>query len=204
MKFIDEAIIEVHAGKGGDGVATFRREKYVPRGGPNGGDGGRGGSVHALADRNVNTLVEYRFARIHRAKNGETVWAPTATASGGDDIVLPCRSAPSMRDADTDEVVADLAGTESEPCWHAAEKAVSATSISNRARIARRGNSRPASPASRASSRSSCKPAGRCRAARPAQRRQVHFHPRRIGRAPEGRGLPLHDAAPASGCRACG
>ena len=63
MKFIDEAIIEVHAGKGGDGVAAFRREKYIPRGGPSGGDGGRGGTVYATADRNVNTLVEYRFAR---------------------------------------------------------------------------------------------------------------------------------------------
>ena len=71
MKFIDEANIEVHAGKGGDGAAAFRREKYVPRGGPSGGDGGRGGSVYAQADRNLNTLVEYRFARIHRAKNGE-------------------------------------------------------------------------------------------------------------------------------------
>jgi len=66
MRFIDEAAIEVQAGKGGDGVASFRREKYVPRGGPNGGDGGRGGSIFALADRNTNTLVEYRFARLHR------------------------------------------------------------------------------------------------------------------------------------------
>jgi GTP-binding protein len=71
MKFIDEAKIEVHAGKGGDGAATFRREKYVPRGGPNGGDGGAGGSVWASADRNVNTLIDYRFARIHRARDGE-------------------------------------------------------------------------------------------------------------------------------------
>jgi len=83
MKFIDEAIIEVHAGKGGDGSAAFRREKYVPRGGPSGGDGGRGGSIYAVADRNLNTLVEYRFARIHRAKNGENGAAPTATARAG-------------------------------------------------------------------------------------------------------------------------
>src|SRR5687768_17693667 len=70
MKFIDEAKIEVHAGKGGDGAATFRREKYIRYGGPNGGDGGRGGSIWARADRNVNTLVDYRFAAIHRADNG--------------------------------------------------------------------------------------------------------------------------------------
>jgi hypothetical protein len=70
MKFFDEARIEIYAGKGGDGSASFRREKYVPRGGPDGGDGGRGGSVWARADRNITTLVEYRFARIHRAKDG--------------------------------------------------------------------------------------------------------------------------------------
>src|SRR5260221_9159528 len=71
MKFIDEAKIQVHAGKGGDGSAAFRREKFVPRGGPSGGDGGRGGSVWAVADRNINTLVDYRFARIHRAQDGD-------------------------------------------------------------------------------------------------------------------------------------
>src|SRR3989475_12732885 len=70
MKFIDEAKIEVHAGKGGDGAASFRRERSAPRGGPDGGDGGRGGSVWARADRNVNTLIDYRFARIHRAQHG--------------------------------------------------------------------------------------------------------------------------------------
>ena len=71
MKFVDEARIVVHAGKGGDGAVSFRREKYVPRGGPDGGDGGRGGSVYAVADRNVNTLIDYRYARIHRARDGE-------------------------------------------------------------------------------------------------------------------------------------
>jgi len=58
LKFVDEARIVVHAGKGGDGAASFRREKYVPRGGPDGGDGGSGGSIYALADRNINTLIE--------------------------------------------------------------------------------------------------------------------------------------------------
>src|SRR3712207_7420354 len=69
--FFDRARILVKAGKGGDGMASFRREKFVPRGGPDGGDGGRGGSIWAVADRNVNTLIDYRYARIHRAKNGE-------------------------------------------------------------------------------------------------------------------------------------
>src|ERR687895_736806 len=83
MKFIDEAKIEVHAGSGGHGAATFRREKYVPRGGPDGGDGGRGGSVWARADRNVNTLVDYRFARIHRAENGARGMGSDCVARGG-------------------------------------------------------------------------------------------------------------------------
>src|SRR5438067_1037449 len=71
MKFFDEAKIEVIAGNGGDGSASFRREKYVPRGGPDGGDGGRGGSIYALADANLNTLIDYRYTRIFRAKSGE-------------------------------------------------------------------------------------------------------------------------------------
>jgi len=88
MKFIDEATIQVHAGKGGDGSAAFRREKFVPRGGPSGGDGGRGGSVWAVADRNINTLVDYRFARIHRAENGDIGRGADKYGRGGEDIVL--------------------------------------------------------------------------------------------------------------------
>ncbi|HQR52009.1 MAG TPA: GTPase ObgE [Burkholderiales bacterium] len=108
MKFVDEATIEVHAGKGGDGVVSFRREKYVPRGGPNGGDGGRGGSVFALADRNVNTLIEYRFARLHRARNGQNGMGSECTGRSGDDIVLTMPVGTVVRDADTGEIVADL------------------------------------------------------------------------------------------------
>ena len=88
MKFIDEAKIQVHAGKGGDGSAAFRREKSVPRGGPSGGDGGRGGSVWAVADRNINTLVDYRFARIHRAEDGDIGRGADKYGHGGADIEL--------------------------------------------------------------------------------------------------------------------
>lgn len=109
MKFVDEALIEVHAGKGGDGVAAFRREKYVPRGGPSGGDGGRGGSVYAVADRNVNTLVEYRFARIHRAKNGENGRGADCYGKGAEDITLPVPVGTVVADAETGAIVADLA-----------------------------------------------------------------------------------------------
>jgi GTP-binding protein len=108
MKFVDEALIEVHAGKGGDGVVSFRREKYVPRGGPNGGDGGRGGSVYARADRNVNTLVEYRFARLHRARSGQNGMGSECAGRGGSDVELAMPVGTMVKDADTGQIVADL------------------------------------------------------------------------------------------------
>ena len=109
MKFFDEARIEVHAGKGGNGAVSFRREKYVPRGGPDGGDGGSGGSIYALADRNVNTLVEYRYARIHRAKDGERGRGADCNGRGADDIVLRMPVGTVIGDAETGALVADLA-----------------------------------------------------------------------------------------------
>lgn len=109
MKFIDEASIEVHAGKGGDGMASFRREKYVPRGGPDGGDGGRGGSIWAVADRNINTLIDYRYARIHRAKNGEKGQGSDCYGRSAPDIVLRMPVGTVITDAESGEVVADLA-----------------------------------------------------------------------------------------------
>ena len=109
MKFIDEAHIEVHAGKGGDGAVSFRREKYVPRGGPDGGDGGRGGSVLAIADRNINTLVEYRFARIHRARDGERGGGRQCSGKSAEDVVLRMPAGTVITDARTGETLADLA-----------------------------------------------------------------------------------------------
>jgi GTP-binding protein len=109
VKFIDEATIEVHAGDGGNGVASFRREKYVPRGGPDGGDGGRGGSILAVADRNINTLIDYRFARIHRAKRGEHGHGADKYGRGADDITLRVPVGTVVADAETGEVIADLA-----------------------------------------------------------------------------------------------
>ena len=109
MKFIDEAKIEVHAGKGGDGAATFRREKYIRYGGPNGGDGGRGGSVWARADRNINTLVDYRFAVIHRAENGARGMGSDCDGRDGRDIELRMPVGTVIRDADDGALVADLA-----------------------------------------------------------------------------------------------
>jgi len=109
MKFIDEAKIEVHAGRGGDGAATFRREKYIRYGGPNGGDGGRGGSVWARADRNINTLIDYRFARIHRAGHGGRGAGSDCNGRGGADVELRMPVGTLIRDEETSDLVADLA-----------------------------------------------------------------------------------------------
>ncbi len=109
MKFIDEATIEVIAGNGGNGSASFRREKYVPRGGPDGGDGGRGGSIFAVADRNINTLIDYRYARIHRARSGENGHGADKYGKGADDIFLRVPVGTVITDAESGALIADLA-----------------------------------------------------------------------------------------------
>jgi GTP-binding protein len=109
MKFIDEATIKVFAGDGGNGAATFRREKYEPDGGPSGGDGGRGGSVFVVADRNINTLVDYRFTRSFRAERGENGRGSDCYGKGGDDMLLRVPVGTVITDKDTGQVIADLA-----------------------------------------------------------------------------------------------
>ena len=109
MKFIDEAKIYVKAGDGGNGAATFRREKYIPMGGPNGGDGGRGGSIYAIADRNINTLVDYRYTRKFIGKRGENGGGADQYGAGGDDIILRMPVGTVISDLNTGEIVADLA-----------------------------------------------------------------------------------------------
>lgn len=108
MKFIDEARIEVHAGSGGKGSASMRREKHIPFGGPDGGDGGRGGSVYVVADENINTLVDYRFARIFRAKNGDSGRGAGCNGAGSDDIILRVPVGTIVRDLTGDTIIADL------------------------------------------------------------------------------------------------
>jgi GTP-binding protein len=109
VKFFDEAAIEVIAGDGGNGAASFRREKYVPRGGPDGGDGGRGASIWALADRNINTLIDYRYARIHRGQRGENGRGADQYGRGAEDIVLRMPVGTVISDAESGERIADLA-----------------------------------------------------------------------------------------------
>ncbi|MEO8102644.1 MAG: Obg family GTPase CgtA [Betaproteobacteria bacterium] len=108
MKFIDEARIEVHAGKGGNGSASMRREKHIPKGGPDGGDGGRGGNIFVVADKDINTLVDYRFARIFRAKNGDGGRGAGCNGRGADDVFLRVPVGTIIKDLTADRQIADL------------------------------------------------------------------------------------------------
>ena len=108
MKFIDEAKIYVKAGDGGNGAATFRREKYIPMGGPNGGDGGKGGSIYVVADCNINTLVDYRYTRKFIGKRGENGGGADCYGAGGDDIILRMPVGTVISDLNTGEILADL------------------------------------------------------------------------------------------------
>ncbi|TKB50928.1 Obg family GTPase CgtA [Ferrimonas aestuarii] len=108
MKFVDEVKIRVEAGDGGSGVVSFRREKYIPKGGPDGGDGGDGGDVFLIADENLNTLIDYRFERCHRAERGTNGKSANCTGRRGEDKVLSVPVGTRARDAETDELIGDL------------------------------------------------------------------------------------------------
>ena len=108
MKFLDEAKILVQAGKGGDGIVSFRREKYIAKGGPNGGDGGHGGSVYLQATHNLNTLIDFRYKREFKAKNGQPGQGSNCTGESGDDLVIPVPIGTIVYDGDTEELIADL------------------------------------------------------------------------------------------------
>lgn len=108
MKFIDEALIKVHAGKGGDGSASFRREKYVPRGGPDGGDGGRGGSVYLEADPGLNTLIDFRYQTQFAAQSGEAGAKRQRSGKDGEDCIIKVPVGTMVKDAATNETLGDL------------------------------------------------------------------------------------------------
>jgi len=112
MKFVDEATITVEAGKGGNGVVSFRREKYIPKGGPDGGDGGDGGSIFIKASEDLNTLIDYRFTRRHRAESGQGGQGRNCTGRKGDDLYLEVPIGTTIIDVDTDEVLGDISTAE--------------------------------------------------------------------------------------------
>ena len=108
MKFVDEAVIKVAAGRGGNGCLSFRREKYIPKGGPDGGDGGDGGSVILRASNALNTLVDFRFVRSHNAPSGEPGRGSNCRGKSGEDLVLDVPVGTTVIDDDTGEVLGDL------------------------------------------------------------------------------------------------
>ena len=108
MKFVDEATIDVAAGNGGSGCISFRREKFIPFGGPNGGNGGRGGHVYVEADRNINTLIDYRYARRHEARNGEQGRGSDQFGAAGPDITLRMPVGTIIRNAETGDIMMEL------------------------------------------------------------------------------------------------
>src|SRR6187402_1901774 len=108
MKLVDEAEIQVKAGNGGNGCVSFRREKFIPLGGPDGGDGGAGGSVWLIADENLNTLVDFRHQRIFKAQRGENGMGAQRYGKGGEDIVIRVPVGTVITNVGTDEVIGDL------------------------------------------------------------------------------------------------
>ena len=116
MKFVDEATIRVEAGDGGNGCVSFRREKYVPRGGPDGGDGGDGGNVYIITDPNLNTLVDYRFTKFYKAERGQNGMSADCTGAKGKDIFLKVPVGTRITDGETAEVLGDLQKNEEVLC----------------------------------------------------------------------------------------
>ncbi|TPH12194.1 Obg family GTPase CgtA [Litorilituus lipolyticus] len=108
MKFVDEVEIRVEAGDGGNGCVSFRKEKYIEFGGPDGGDGGDGGDVYLIADESLNTLIDYRFERFHRAKRGENGRSRNCTGKSSDDLFLKVPVGTRCIDEDTGEQIGDL------------------------------------------------------------------------------------------------
>lgn len=108
MKFVDEATIKVIAGDGGKGSVSLRREKFVPRGGPDGGDGGDGGSIYLIGDRNLNTLVDFRHTRTFHAERGQSGSGSNCTGKAGDDLLIPVPVGTIVEDVETQEIIGDV------------------------------------------------------------------------------------------------
>lgn len=108
MKFIDEAVIQAHAGKGGNGCLSFRREKFIPKGGPDGGDGGNGGSIYLEADESLNTLSDFRFQRDYRAQSGASGQSRDCSGKAGRDMILKVPVGTAAYDEETEELIGDL------------------------------------------------------------------------------------------------
>lgn len=108
MRFVDEATIKVEAGNGGNGCLSFRREKYIPKGGPDGGDGGDGGSVYLEGSHDLNTLVDFRYQRFYKAENGQKGMGANCTGKSGEDLIIQVPVGTLIFDVETDELLGDV------------------------------------------------------------------------------------------------
>ena len=198
MKFVDEANLKVQAGNGGRGSVSFRREKFVPFGGPDGGDGGHGGSVWLRAAEGINTLADFRIERTFKAKSGEGGSGNDCTGRSGEDLYIAVPVGTVVRDADTGEQLGDLtaAGQELKVAQGGKGGWGNTRFKSSTNRAPRQFGPGLARRAAHAGARAQGH--RRCRAAGPAQCRQVHADPRGLRGAAQSGRLPVHDAVPQS------
>ncbi len=202
MKFIDEADIRIEAGSGGRGCISFRREKFVPRGGPDGGDGGDGGSVYLVAREGINTLADFRVQRRFRAESGRGGSGKDMTGAAGRDLTIEVAKGTIVTDLDTGETLGDLS--------HDGDRLLVAkggqggrgntrfkTSVNRAPR-----QSDPGEPGEKRQARARAEAAGGRGPARRAERGQVDADARHIGRTTKSRRLSVHDTASAARRRA--
>jgi GTPase len=199
MKFVDEAVIRVEAGDGGNGCVSFRREKYIPKGGPDGGDGGDGGSVYLLADNNINTLVDFRYRRKHRAERGENGMGKHMTGRSGQDLTVLVPVGTRVFDQETEELIGELLESGqrllvAQGGFHGIGNARYKSSTNRAPR-----QSKPGTPGERRDLFLRTDPAGRCRVARFPECGQVVADPQGLQCATQGRRLSLHHALSESG-----
>ena len=195
MKFVDEATIEVVAGDGGNGCMSFRREKFIPFGGPNGGDGGRGGSVYAVGDSNLNTLIDFRYARRHEARRGENGRGSDQYGAAAEDIVLRMPVGTIISDAESGERIAELLEP-GEKVLHRQGRRRRLRQPALQEQHQPRAAAEDAGLAGRAAqAQARAARARRRRPARHAERRQVDPDRRDLERPAEDRRLSVHDPA---------
>ncbi len=198
MKFLDTAKVYAKSGKGGNGCVSFRREKFIEFGGPNGGNGGRGGDVWAEAVENLNTLIDYRFQQHVTAKSGGHGMGKEMTGAGGEDAIMKVPVGTQIYEEDNETLIADLD--------HAGRARAHSRGRQWRFRQcpfqeldqsgAAPRQSRPAGPGEDALAAAEAD--RRCRADRPAQCGEIDLPRPRLGGETEDRGLPVHHAPPAA------
>ncbi len=198
MHFLDQAKIFVRSGTGGPGAVSFRREKFIEYGGPDGGNGGKGGDIVFEAVAGLNTLIDFRYTQHFRAQRGHGGSGSNRTGGGGDDLVIKVPVGTQVLSEDKEEVLLDFTKVGQREVFLRAATAGAAMRATRPRPTARRASTAPAGRARRLGV-AAAEAARRCRAGGAAQRRQVHLHQRRHQRAGEGRRLCLHHDPPAAG-----